>query len=258
MKKLLLMTSALGLLAACGGSSSGGAVNPTTPPPSATVLRSFTDGSGVARAEYTEDGVNYVANVIGPDIANYLPTPGGVVDSSDVQLSGSNQYGNFYTGQASVNGVVVDVLIYQDNTGQVEAGYAETSGFNAAYAGGQRVSNIPAGSHTYAGTNIIGARDGSYFESGTFAMNVDFSNGTAAITGSTPTSSIGGSNIAVNTSNGTFTGNNLTLTDTLNNVSFGANIDGNFHGNGATGVTGIYTDSGSNPVVAGAIAGTRQ
>ena len=196
-----------------------------------------------------------VTNVMAANIQSYNTDPTGVIDPAGVTYSGSNAYGDYYAGTTTLNGVPVNVVFYEDNSGQVFIGYLEGNGQNVALAGGYKVSNIPTGTYNYAGTNIIGFRDGSYFEEGTFAMGVDFANGTASLTGSTASSTIGGSGISVNTSNGTFEGNNLTLSG--NGVSTTASIYGNFHGNGATGVTGLYADNGSTPIVAGAIAGTR-
>lgn len=245
--------SALALLAACGGSSDGSAANPTVSAP--TVLKVFSDGAGIARVEATENGTTLSANVMSADVQAYSPDMLSAVDLSNVSFSSSNQYGSFYDGIITVNGLPAYLLIYQDDMGKVLLGYGETAYGNAAIAAGEKVSGIPTGTYVYNGTNVIGFRDGSYFEDGTFAMNVNFSTGTASLSGSTPNSTIGGTGISVNTSNGTFSGSNLTLSG--NGLTSTASIYGNFHGAGATGVTGLYADNGSNPVIAGAIAGTR-
>lgn len=255
-KKIIAASFILSTLSACGGGGSGGgsvSSGPSNPAP--TVLKTFGDGAGIARAEITANGQTVTANVMAGDINNYNTDPTGVIDPSGISFSGSNQYGNFYSGRTTLNGITVDVVYYEDSGGDTFIGYLEGNGTNAALAGGYKASNMPSGVYNYAGTNIIGFRDGSYFEEGTFAMAVDFTNGTAGLTGSTATSTISGQGIQVNTSNGTFSGNNLTLSG--NGVSTSASIYGNFHGSGATGVTGLYADNGNTPIVAGAIAGRR-
>lgn len=250
-KKLLVVAPCLALLAACGG----GGTSPTQSPP--VVLQTFGDGAGITRAEVNQNGTTIVANVMAANIQSYNTDPTGVIDPNGVNYLSSNAYGDLYGGTTTINGTSVDVIYYEDNSGEVAIGYLEGNGANAALALGYKASSIPAGSYTYNGTNIIGYRDGSYFEDGTFAMNVNFNTGTASLTGSTNTSSIGGSGISVNSSEGTFSGNNLTLTETTTGLSTTATIHGNFHGAGATGVTGLYSDNGSTPTVAGAIAGKR-
>tara|TARA_B110000503_G_C7109045_1_gene397261 strand:+ start:284 stop:1078 length:795 start_codon:yes stop_codon:yes gene_type:complete len=261
--KLILAAPCLALLAACGGSNDGSATNPTTDPttvPTTTdpvVLQTFGDGAGIARAKITQNGITMVANVMGANIQSYSPDPTGVIDPSGVNFSGSNAYGDFYTGTTTINGTQVNILFYEDSSQEVAGAYLVGNGENAAIVLGNEVSNIPSGSYSYTGTNVIGLRDGSYLEDGTFAMNVNFTSSTASLTGSTASSSIGGSGISVNSSDGTFTSNNLTLTETASGLSTTATIHGNFHGSGATGVTGLYTDNATTPTYAGAIAGTR-
>lgn len=253
--KLILAAPFLALLAACVGSSDGSSTNPTTTNP--VVLQTFGDGAGIARAKITQNGTTIVANVMGANIQSYSPDPTGVIDPSGVTYTSSNAYGDFYSGTTTINGTQVNVLYYEDNSQQVAGAYLVGNGENAAIVLGNEVSNIPSGSYSYTGTNVIGLRDGSYLEDGTFAMNVNFTSSTASLTGSTASSSIDGSGISVNSSDGTFTSNNLTLTENVSGLSTTATIHGNFHGSGATGVTGLYTDNATTPTIAGAIVGTR-
>ena len=258
----LLVISAL---TACGGSSDGTAVSPTQPAPqpqpsaSAAVLETFDDGSGVARAETTSDGFTFVANVMGPDIQGTVnEINSGVPLAADYindQFVGSNQYGDFYSAQTFVNGQLVDVLLYVDINDIVTIAYGEGAGSNLLLAGGEKVSNIPSGTFTYTGTNVVGNRDGSASEDGTFTMGVNFNTQQASINGSTPSTTIDATDISVNNVNGTFSTTNLNLG--INGNQFQGTLLGNFHGDGAVGVSGIYHDNGGDPGVAGAIAGTR-
>lgn len=262
--KLIATMPVLAVLAACGGGGTGnssvGPTNPTVAAPvvaAPVVLQTFGDGAGIARAEITQNGTTVVANVMGANIQSYSTDPTGVIDPSGVNYTGSNAYGDFYSGTTTINGTTVNVLYYEDSSQEVAGAYLVGNGENAALVLGNKVSNIPSGSYSYTGTNVIGLRDGSYLEDGTFAMNVNFDSGLASITGSTASSSMGGSGISVNSSNGTFTSNTLTLTETASGLSTTATIHGNFHGSGATGVTGLYTDNAATPTYAGAIAGKR-
>lgn len=268
MKEKCLMVAALGFLAACGGGGGGGA-EPSTPQPAngnVTVLRVFADGSGIARATVSENASDSVVNVIGSNIESFRPSEGSIISAGGespstfdgIDYERSNEFGDFYTGITEINGASVNVLIFVSESQQVEAGFVAGGGSSAAYAGGDRVSNIPSGTYTYAGTNIVGNRDGSAVEVGEFSMNVDFNNRVASISGQTDRSAISGNNIPVDVGTGSFAGNNLTLTNKSNGQTFGATIDGSFHGNGATGVTGVYADRADIPTVAGVIAGTKQ
>ncbi len=258
MKTVLLSLPAIALLTACGGSGDGGSSNPVAPPP--TVLSIFGDGAGVARATATENGFTLVVHVMAADIRNYSYANSVAVDLSGLTFQGSNAYGYSEDGYVTANGVPLYYWIFTDNSGEVFMGYISSDYENRSFVGGDMVSNIPTGTYMYNGTNLIGDRDGTYFESGTFAMNVNFSAGTAALTGSTENSTIGGTGISVNRITGNFSGSNLTLNwdDGVDVYNLPATIHGSFHGNGATAVSGLYYEtSSSTPVIAGAVVGTR-
>jgi hypothetical protein len=248
------------LVSGCGGSSDGTAVNPTQPPPDrAVVLETFADGSGVFRSVTTADGFTFVANGIAPDVQTAVsqinsgaPAATNIINQ---QFDSSNAYGSFYTGRINVNGVVLNAIAYADYYGIVTMVYAEGLGQNVLLSGGEQVSNIPSGTYNYTGTNIIANRDGSYGEQGTFAMGVNFNTGQASISGITPSSTIDSSNISVDNANGTFSSDDVRIG--INGSPTQGTISGNFHGNGAIGVTGVYHDNLGSPTVIGAIAGTR-
>ena len=264
-KKTYLAAPLLVLLAACGGSSDGSATNPTTTPPSTTddttsttIIKTFGDGAGIVRSQ--EDGV--VLNMMAANINNFNVNSDAIVavDTSGLSFLSANQYGEFYGGLVTVNGSTFDAIVYGDNNAEVALVYLDGNEGSFVAALGEQVAAIPNGSYTYTGTNVIGVRGEGPDELGTFSMAVNFAAGTAALTGSTPYSTIGGSNISVNTSNGTFSGNNLTLSlsDGEYIETSSAAIQGNFHGAGATGVTGLYYDTYTSiPIIVGAIAGTR-
>lgn len=245
-------------LSACVGGSDGSAVNPVEGPGIAKVLAFFDDGDGVATSTLTLDGETQIANAIVQDVY------GAVDDINIIGLNitsvtstnlGSDGLGTLYEGTSKINGELVNVRKKYTDNGPSWIILAESATISALIAGGAKVSNIPAGSYVYRGTNAVGYRDRSKDEIGTFEMAVDFSSGTANINGSTATSTITG-NMDVNNQTGTFSGNNILLSE-VSGAQASGTIFGNFHGDGATAVSGVYYENSLIPVVAGAIAGSR-
>jgi hypothetical protein len=246
-------------LSACGGSSDGSAVNPVpTPTPSnAQVLKTFANGDGVARTAVSNDGFADIANVVVGDVQNtvaLINQTGLTITTETSTVVSTDVLGSYYQGTSRINGELVNVTEFYDVSGDSWIIAADNARTSALFAGGTQVSNIPAGSYTYTGANVIGNRDGSAAETGTFEMLVNFPNSTASILGATATTAISG-NMSVNNQTGTFSGDNMLLSTGFGPAS--ATILGNFHGNGATAVSGVYYDNLPNPVVAGAIAGSR-
>jgi len=251
MFRLAATIGAVGLLAACGGGDGTSATLPKV-----TTLAVFGDSAGVARVQNDQ----LTMTVMAPDNQSFKPTNDEVaVDTSGLRFVNSNAYGDFYAGTVTINGTPVKTSVYEDDSGQSFILFAYNSQASVLAAFGPNVSNIPAGTHIYNGTNVIGERSTSAGETGTFSMTVNFDAGTAAISGSTSNSTIGGSGIAVNNTTGTFQGSNMNLVVNGYNdgKSVSSSIYGSFHGNGAVGVSGIYHDNSSTPVFAGAIAGSR-
>ena len=62
--------------------------------------------------------------------------------------------------------------------------------------------------------------------------------------------------IPVNLSTGEFESDGLLAVVNENPLESGMTIQGTFHGNGATGVTGVFYDNDPTPNYGGAIAGT--
>ncbi len=163
-------------------------------------------------------------------------------------------------------------------------------------AGGVSVSDLPSGKFAYTGRNFLKTKSGTSVEKGTFKMSVDFDDKTASILGNTRIfvpanrddddttndkdmvkylSTLAG-NMSIQIDEGTFTGNALSLTvfkdggvdeDSVDNLSpeelegittqFSAVIYGNFHGEGAVAVSGLYADDKFIPEYRGAIVGSR-
>lgn len=260
MKQAITLVPVLMAIAACSG---GGGSDTNTV--STKLLSEFADSAGVIRAR-SDDAV---LTMMVPE-AQYIVDQGDIpLDPTDEALLddltyvGSNEYGDFYQGQIDVDGTMVDVYLYADADTDVGGALAEAEGTSILFAGGENPSNLPSGTYTYRGTNVIGYRDLSGMEDGTFTMTVDFTNKTASLNGTTNGSATGGqgtfvrgSNIDVNTRDGTFASNDIEVGLT-GDPGASASIDGSFHGEGARGVTGIYHDNQPIPDVAGAIVGNR-
>ena len=247
--KLILAAPCLALLAACGGSSDGSSTNPTTTNP-VVLLQTFGDGTTKLRTRRPGSGKTFIS-MVSNELTDNIATQGYVR---------SNNYGDFHLAAATTGGTPVYGFYYNDFSEPVDLMYLTGNGKAFVGVSGSDVSNIPSGSYSYTGTNIIGVRGTDAVNLGYFTMNVNFTSGTASLAGSTfngstPSSSIAGSGISINSSDGTFTSNDLTLITPSSNNS--ATIHGNFHGSGATGVTALYTDNARTPVFVGAIVGTR-
>jgi hypothetical protein len=262
--KTAALAALVTLASACSGGSGGGSGSSSgggsASPPSGNsiqVLRTFSDNAGVARISAGEDGQRITGTLMAPEIRSFKPEDlaGATPDLSGLQVVDTNQHGRFYEGRTFVNGMAVDVLGYEDFGGNTAIVYGETAYANILLAGGTQVRNIPTGSYTYRGTNVIGTRDGTHIEDGTFEMGVNFGTGRGTLRGSTDNTSINASNISVNSSNGTFSSTDMSMS--VGGQQMRGSINGNFHGSGAVGVTGVYHNNASNPGIAGAIAGTR-
>ena len=142
-------------------------------------------------------------------------------------------------------------------------------------AAGTEVSNIPMGEFDYEGTNFVtflpqGDEDTvldtdsascipvcTSGDKGSFEATVNFATGTGDIESRFENISILiDGDFTVDTNTGTFVGEKVGLDSMIlpyNNST--VTIHGNFHGDGATGMTGIYTQNVAEPDFIGAIAG---
>ena len=127
-------------------------------------------------------------------------------------------------------------------------------------AAGKEVSNIPAGNMdlSFGGLNNV-LKNGDV-EAGGFTMTVNFSDASVkTLSATTNTSAVTGSDIPITIDDGAFTGDVTLSGQFFGGGSISGKINGNFHGDGATGVTGIYYDTqGPATDYFGAIAGSRQ
>jgi len=158
--KAFLTLPVVGLLAACGGSSTSSTPPASsTPTSSFTTLRAFSDGAGVARG-VSSDGRETV--LIAPDIAEVVAganNPGGNIQFSDFQITRILPTGVVREGAITIDGIVANVTVVEDNGGEAGLVYLVIPGFgDAVLARGSAFGTAPNGAFTYNGVHIIGDR----------------------------------------------------------------------------------------------------
>jgi len=201
--------------------------------------------------ELSEDYIVNVAQFISEVISieapeDYNGGTGFFIDGDAVD----NSMGAIYVSGTEDDMVGVGILVGME---------AENS--LTVIASGTEVSEMPAtGEFDYKGSNFaIGGlsedNDDIYDAYGTFDATVNFATGKGSI-------DLGFENIPVyidgdfnvDTATGIFVGDDLAI-NTLGGSVDTATIHGNFHGEGASGMTGIYTNNIADPNFIGAIAG---
>ena len=231
-------------------------------------------------------GQTIVANVMREGISEELPEEfiegyvGAFAAAAEAMITGEfiehgDGEGAFIIGDMEAlitsDSDAEDILgaIYTQGLDEDMVGVAIVPGINEqgimVIAAGTEVSNIPTGEFDYEGANFVALIpqgeniDGYYgsfkatvdFAAGKGSINADFENDPAIIDG----------DFTVDTATGIFVGKKLELDyngqdDKLAGTSVtSVTIHGNFHGDGATGMTGIYTENVPEPDFIGAIAG---
>lgn len=242
-------------------------------------VQTFDDGSGVVRGEInglaaasTSSSTKVVA--ITDDVAGWASG----VSETDINmlvalgLPSQGNYGDvatYYAGDIQIGSKTYSVDVFEPANGTegvIAVGWKSpdpSSGEQevlAAIATGSSATNLPSGQHTYTGLHLVGSRnivrenngtgDVLTTGSGTFTMSVNFDDGTGHYSGVTgENSGIYGNetalqgNLVLDTNNGVFSGENLDLSGSINGTSLNgmtADLEGSFHGDGATSVTGVY------------------
>ena len=263
--KFLYATPAL-LLAGCMGE---GVVSPV----GQETLATFNDGSAVVRV-IAEDAA--AAAAAAATSTSYTVSTARVpttvipaespfeIEITDLSPLITTQFGEVYGGTLMLNGNSYDVRMFTDNLSSTEliTAYDASAGEKYTIVTGDQVSNIPTENsiYTYGGQNLVAATNNEDFTAGggSFEMTVNFSTGAGQLTA---TSNTAATNLTgqfiVDTSTGYFSGDDLALTAPNLQGPTTAVITGSFHGDGAVGVSGLYYDAGDNPLVNGAIIGSR-
>ena len=257
--KATLALSAVALLAACGGGSSGVTNNPTT---SFNTVRVFSDNAGVARGVSSDGTQGYV---LIPDVAFFVQTSNSLTaqDLANVQVSDFpvvqvlNTNANLRQGAMTVDGVVINVTAIEDLGGKAEAAFMEIPGYlNALLVNGTQPTNLPSGAFRYQGTMGTGIRsvNNPLPQIGSFTLDANFSTNSFSISGSTLSDTLSGSGV-INNATGTINSNNLSMVTSGTNRT--ATLYGQFHGNAATSVSGLFHSNEADPRYAGFIVGSR-
>lgn len=256
---IILTVPVVMLLAACGGGSSAISNNPTA---NYSTVKVFSDDAGVARVVSTDGVQGYV---IVPDVASVVSTANSLTaeDLANVQVSDFpvvqvlNSNANLRQGAMTVEGQVANVTAIEDLGGEAAAFFIEFPGYaNALIVSGTQPVSIPTGAYQYQGTLGTGVRNvnNAQPEFGAFTLDANFAAQSFNINGSTLSDTLSGSGV-INNSIGTINSNNLALTTSGENRS--ATLYGQFHGNAASSVSGVFHSNENTPVYAGFIVGSR-
>ena len=231
---------------------------------------------GIERLTTKFGGQTIVANVMREGISEELPEEfiGGYVSgiAGDILDGDAIKYGDgegfFIDGDAVDN----NGAIYVSGTGEDMVGVGIFVGMEAEdslmiIAAGTEVSEMPAtGEFNYEGANFIAiipqgdeeidqADEETNGDYGSFKATVDFAAGKGSINADFQNDlTIIDGDFTVDTATGIFVGDKLEMSD-IGGTFDTATIHGNFHGEGASGMTGIYTPNVEEPHFIGAIAG---
>ena len=219
-------------------------------------------------------GQKIVANVMREGISEELSEEfigwfvqglaGEILDGDAIKYDNGE---GFLMGGEILDGEIIDTngAMYVSGTDENMVGvgiFASTEAENSLMiiAAGTEVSEMPAtGKFNYEGANFaieflegdddIDEHIGSFtadvnFDTGEGSIGLDFENITVYIDG----------DFTVDTATGIFVGDKLEIKSDFGTFDT-ATIHGNFHGVGATGMTGIYTNNIADPNFIGAIAG---
>ena len=251
-------------------------------------VASFADGSGVLRADFTEaasaaagdvtkvvaytDDVNaWIEDLTIEDIESLKAS--GFIEAPEFDPIVPGDLQSLITakyGYVTIAGDIYEVYVIEttngDGIGIIGVKYLDVGSYGpaSALAIGSKASNIPSGTYTYTGINIFGkGTGGSYLTNGIgdFTLSVNFGDGTGSLVANTSmlnTTSLSG-NVTIDVSRGEFSGTNLALGGTSGGVSLNgmtADLEGSFHGNGATDVTALYYTENLN--YGGVLVGSQQ
>ena len=240
-------------LTGCGSSSSNTPVTET--------LASFPNGAGVFRKDMVDPNNGTQGNTtkvlaFAPDLSKWVNdfsySDVTSIANHNIPLFQNNVLGSgvdyYYDASA-------DVTILGENYNFVVLKVASspvylTGGYDAnsqliGVAFGPKPTNLPSGNFSYTGYHGIDTNLTNSGSSGSFTMNVNFLDGTgsySAITFSPYTTGLNG-NITLDNTTGELSGTNLVLSGSLGGLNLTgktATLVGNFHGDGATDVSGIF------------------
>ncbi len=251
-RTILIMLS--GLLSGCGAGLQTSS-NPFY------VVSTFSDSGGVFQG--VDSATGNVAVGISPDVvevvkgANSSPSEGVTgIDPSTFSLMSSNALGNVRQGTMTAGGITASLKILTNPSESVDLVFMSFPGVDhILMTKGSKLVGYPSGTFNYLGQVGTGRRQvGVAPEIGSFSLTANFNAGTYTYEGYTTNTSLTGSGVIDNTS-GKIAGNSFTMTTPSRTYS--ASMYGNFHGNSAADVAGVFHTNDTNPDYAGGFVGSR-
>ena len=179
----------MSLLAACGGGS-------TTESVTASAIKIFSDGAGVARFVSNETAnkeMVMIANNIIAEVANANAegiSSTGTVDITQYPIiSQSNGY-NLRQGVLTEGSLAVNVIIAEKiGSGKSSIAYLWDNSADVIATGSRAYGSAPTGSHTYSGLYFAGGRSSSFSEIGNLSLSTNFTSNTFTVNASSTSTS---------------------------------------------------------------------
>lgn len=257
MKKLILLGCVCGL-SACGGG--GGELQANY-----SVVRAFSDGSGVGRAVGTSGDDTSILYFISPEIVAAVNSANSDTSTVAPDIDPQNfplisQRAGYDFRQGFLEGASVTVVA---KTGEVDdtdniVAYFDISGESMIMAGVDALNGKPAGTYTYVGLySVEDSRYVDWLEVGDLTLTANFDTETFSIDASSDSTSLSGSGY-VDTNSGQLSSVALTLNDSFENETRDASLLGSVGGQNAATVAAIWHTNENTPIYQGAIIGDKQ
>lgn len=255
--KLVPIIPAILAVSACSGG--GGGSNTISEAP-ASVVRVFSDGSGVARGQNVNSGAKLL--FVGPDIAQLVsdvndgPAPDAPELFGNIEPVGSAPGGGIrQEGAISVGSVAANVtaVTNPDDTAGIFY-FDDPNASSLVVASGSDHQSLPEGSFTYSGTLATGLRSTDpMIEYGTFTMDADFANQTFEFDGQTASDTLDAVGV-IDVEDGQFSASNVQFV--TSGTQRGGRLYGNVHGANGDAVSGVAHSGESSPVYGAAFVST--
>jgi hypothetical protein len=250
MFKYCAVIAATFALTACGG---GGGV--TQGYSSVSVL---SDASGVAKANLDSTTALVLIPSVDTYIANGNAGLNGAGDDNfelnQVPIIGTTSVATIRQGAVSASdGISQNITVYEINDATEGFGLIELPQYGIRYfiaASEKPLSNIPSGTFTYTGNQVVRHwQGGSFKEFGDVTINADFTNKEFVYSGSSSNAGVNGIGY-LDTSTGKLTSVDASLI--ANGSAYTATIHGLLSGAGASSITGVFHTNDASPDYAGA------
>ena len=258
LRKFFIVIGICFALTGCGSSSTNTPVTET--------LASFPNGAGVFRKDMVDPSAGSQGSTTKvlayvPDLSKWVNdfsyADVSSIATHNTPTSGGNNFLNSGVditnrgiGIGNPDVSILDepyqfiVLKVASSSVYLTGGY-DTNSQLIAVAFGPKATNLPSGNFSYTGYHGITTNLTNAGSDGLFTMNVNFSDGTGSYSANTTTAGATGlnGNITLDNTTGELSGTNLVLSGSLGGLDLTgktATLVGNFHGDGATDVSGVF------------------